>query len=217
MAKLRGPLLSFSARGQIGQSLVTANWRGVPYARSYAIPANPRTTEQTNTRSVFRFLSQLYRAYGSIGTLPWELASEGRPFTARNAQVRSNIPPLRTATDLSDYIASPGARSGPAPQAGNFTTGSSSGQIDVELEEGNLPTGWTVERACFTALKDQDPHSDYEGPHLELEVSAPGPYQATINTGMPATQFIVSGFFVYQRPDGTMAVSPSVSDVVTSA
>jgi len=59
MAKLTGPLLSFGAKGQIGKTLVTADWKGIKYARQYTIPANPQTAEQTLTRGTFAFLQTL--------------------------------------------------------------------------------------------------------------------------------------------------------------
>ena len=50
MAKLQAPLLSFSASGAIAKAIVYFGWKGLNVARSYVIPANPKTTAQTTHR-----------------------------------------------------------------------------------------------------------------------------------------------------------------------
>ena len=51
MAKVNGPLLSFGARGQLGKAVVYFPWKGVDAVRSYAIPANPKSTDQVAQRT----------------------------------------------------------------------------------------------------------------------------------------------------------------------
>lgn len=51
MAKVTTPLLSFSARGKIGDTLVYFPWKGIDAVRSYVIPANPNTAGQQTQRS----------------------------------------------------------------------------------------------------------------------------------------------------------------------
>ena len=46
MSKLRAPLFSFRASGQINKSLVYFGWKGLNLVRSYVVPANPKTTAQ---------------------------------------------------------------------------------------------------------------------------------------------------------------------------
>ncbi|MBA7535642.1 hypothetical protein ES705_27900 [subsurface metagenome] len=50
MAKLKAPLLSFGASGQIAKTLVYLPWKGLNCVRSYVIPANPKTTGQVTQR-----------------------------------------------------------------------------------------------------------------------------------------------------------------------
>jgi len=52
MAKLKGPLLSMDARGQIGKSLVFMGWKGLKTVRSHVVPANPNTGAQSTQRGV---------------------------------------------------------------------------------------------------------------------------------------------------------------------
>lgn len=209
MAKLNGPLLSFKARGQIGKGLVTASWRGVHYARQYVVPANPQTTEQTITRSVFSWLNAMYRAFGPVQIQPWELVSVGRPLTARNALIAANLPLLRDAANINDYLFSPGAKGGPAPAAFTAAAGAAAGELDVELVAGALPTGWTVNSASFAIVLDGDPHDVLQNQPLEASVAAPGPYTNTFASGVPGGNFHCGGWFVYNKPDGSLAVSVS--------
>lgn len=51
MAKLKAPLLSLGASGQIAKSLVYFPWKGLNLVREYVIPSNPQTSGQTTQRS----------------------------------------------------------------------------------------------------------------------------------------------------------------------
>jgi len=50
MAKLKGPLFSLGASGQIGKTLVYMNWKGLDTVREYVVPANPQTSGQVTQR-----------------------------------------------------------------------------------------------------------------------------------------------------------------------
>lgn len=50
MAKLKAPLMSLGASGQLGKALVFFGWKGLDVVREYVIPSNPRTTGQTTQR-----------------------------------------------------------------------------------------------------------------------------------------------------------------------
>ncbi len=50
MAKLKGPLFSLQAAGQIAKTLVYFPWKGLNVAREYVVPANPKTALQTTQR-----------------------------------------------------------------------------------------------------------------------------------------------------------------------
>lgn len=60
MAKLKGPILSLSAGGTIGDSVIFSSWRGRPYAKKLTIPNNPNSAAQIGARSMLRFLSMNY-------------------------------------------------------------------------------------------------------------------------------------------------------------
>lgn len=50
-ATLTAPLFSFGAAGQLAKSLVFFSWKGLKVVRSYVVPANPKTANQTTQRS----------------------------------------------------------------------------------------------------------------------------------------------------------------------
>ena len=50
MAKLKAPLLSMGASGQLGKTLVFFPWKGLNVAREYVTPANPQTALQVTQR-----------------------------------------------------------------------------------------------------------------------------------------------------------------------
>lgn len=50
VAKLKAPLLSMGASGQLGKTLVFFPWKGLNVAREFVVPANPKTSGQTTQR-----------------------------------------------------------------------------------------------------------------------------------------------------------------------
>jgi len=51
MAKLKAPLFSFGASGQLAKSLVYFPWKGINSVREYVVPANPKSTAQLAQRA----------------------------------------------------------------------------------------------------------------------------------------------------------------------
>lgn len=51
MGKVKAPLLSLGASGQIGKTLVYFNWKGINVVREYVVPSNPKTTAQETQRA----------------------------------------------------------------------------------------------------------------------------------------------------------------------
>lgn len=101
MAKLRNGLLGKSS-GKVG-GIVTANWKGVNYAREYVIPANPQSTAQTTRRSVFRNLIFLGRQIKTtfISTY-WDNLFRGKPTTGFAQFTGYNQKQITSTTDMED-------------------------------------------------------------------------------------------------------------------
>ena len=53
MAKVKGPLFSLSASGQLAKTLVYGVWKGIAWARQHVIPANPKTADQQQQRGYY--------------------------------------------------------------------------------------------------------------------------------------------------------------------
>lgn len=217
MAKLHGPLLSFGAQGQIGKTLVTSSWRGIKYARQYVIPANPRTVAQQTNRARFAFLREMYKLAPGPVRDPWLAFSKGRPFTDFNKFVGENNRLLVGQSTLTDALMSPGALGGLPPQAVSADPTASPGELDVEvLAPLQLPDGWTVDHIGAAACTQQDPTTLFATPFV-ADTAVP-PTDTITLTGLPEGVLCVAwGWVVYERPDGRLAYSVSLSDTATPA
>lgn len=162
MARVSGALLSLTASGTIADTLTYATWKGLPYARTRVIPANPRSVSQTSTRDVFAYLQSLYKRMPAIGAEPWIASAIGNPFTPINSIIHQNLSRLIGETDLNNIVLSPGSGGGLPPATAVITPGSGTLTIAVTVPTG--PVGWTVTAAQAVAVIDQDPHEAIEEP-----------------------------------------------------
>lgn len=212
MAKLTGPMLSFGARGSIGKTLVASKWRGVAYARQYVVPANPQTAAQTTVRATFALLREMWKLAPAQLQAAWNAFALGRPFTGMNKEVGENVRVLNGQVDMSNYIASPGAGGGLAPLTFGATTGTVAGTVDVAFTVPATPSGWTLVKAVAIGFKNQAPDGIFEAPIAVAEDLA-APYTFPI-TGLPAgEECVCCGWLVWQKPDGKLAYSVSLTDL----
>lgn len=212
MAKTTAPLLSFGASGAIAKTQVYSSWKGIPYARRYVVPANPNSLAQQDTRSIFKWLSQVYRYMPAAAVAAWQLAANSRQMTDRNLFVKNNLTNLRAGVDLSTFVFAPSANGGLPAAAIALTPGV--GQITVALTAPSLPSGWTITEAIAVAVRSQDPHSGvlytmFSG------VDATSPYSIVL-TGLGAHSYEVGGFFEYADDAGNPAYGVSISNSATS-
>ena len=75
MAKVKGPLFSLSASGQIAKTLVYGDWKGIDVVRKYVIPANPNTSGQQTQRGYFGAAVEDWHTDGftAIDVAAWNL------------------------------------------------------------------------------------------------------------------------------------------------
>lgn len=216
MAKLNGPLLSFGARGKIGDAMVVAQTRGVKYARSYVVPANPRTTAQTNNRASFAFFREMWKLAPTLLRAPWDAFAQGRKFYGFNAYTGENNRLVQGETDLQDTLGSPGAKGGIPPASVSAATGSGTGEVDVTVAgSSQLPTGWSITSYVAAAAHDQDPTGIFDGTLIADSDVGPDP-TITLSGLDAATGCVCWGWIVYEKPDGSAAYSVSVLDTATS-
>lgn len=213
MGKVTAPLLSFGASGSLGKSIVFSRWRGIPYARRHVIPANPDTVDQQETRNTFAWLNNVWRYMPSIVQEGWNAYAQGQPLTGRNGLIKLNLSDLRSETDLTNFIFSPSARSGPVAASMVITPGND--QLAVAGTAGTLPAGWTIDSWIAAAIRQQDPQSGtlYTVTALDDDTD---PYSVTL-TGLADTQeYVVGGWFKYVKPDGAFAYGPALMDTAST-
>jgi len=217
MAKLIAPMLSFGAGGQLAKTAVYSSWKGIPYARRYTIPANPKTTRQQVTRNYFRKLNQMWLLMPGVGKEPWLARAQGRPFTGVNAFIQSNVKGIDTETpptDMADFIGSAGAKGGLPPASLGITPAATT--LTAAVGAPSIPTDWTIAEAQGICFLDGDPQVDFVG-SIQSQVDATSTYSLVFTGLTSANDYIVSVWFKWNRPDGTYAYSTSLTDQATTS
>lgn len=216
MAKVTGGLLSFGARGQIGKTLVMSKWKGIPYARQHVVPANPQTTAQQTNRRIFALLREMFKRSPGAVTDPFNAFAKGKPLTGMNKFVGENTRVLQGETSLANLIISPGAGGGLPPLTFAAVDSVTAHQIDVSMTGPPAPSGWTLTKAVAVAVPNQAPDAIYAGDILTAE-DVTAPYAPNITGAITGQEYLVAGYLVWTKPDGSLAYSASVSDMVTVA
>lgn len=216
MAKVTAPLLSFGAGGQIANSMVYSSWRGQPYSRRYVVPANPRTQAQTTVRDIFRNLNQFWALAPAFVHNAFDLYAQGRAFLGRNRFIGDNSPIMRGNPDqdsMAGLVVSPGARGGYAPVAMDAVA--NAGDIDVTFTLPTAPDGWTLTFAHALAFIDQPGTEAFMAEILSASDDT-GTGIVTLPSA-EAGDYVVAGFLQWEKPDGSIAYSRSLADLVTVA
>lgn len=113
MAKLKAPLMSLGASGQLGKSLVFFPWKGLDVVREYVIPANPNTTLQAAHRAHMTTIVAAIHTAMAMANYPLAsndqiayaaLASaKGKPWTWFNMAAKLGIDALVAGNDYCVY------------------------------------------------------------------------------------------------------------------
>jgi len=209
MAKPRAPLLSFGASGTIADTLTYASWRGINYVRERVIPQNPKTTEQTVTRDIFSWLSQIWKLSPTLGQAPWLAFAGGKKFTGRNALMGQNVTAMRGDVDLANMVGSPGARGGLAPTS--IVAADGVGSSVVTFVQPGVPSGWAIQAAVAIAIMDQDPQTGALFIVIAAE-DAITPFDTVTLPGLAIGTQRVLGWTRWLKPDGAIAYGPSLTD-----
>lgn len=214
MSKTTAPLLSFSAQGQIGKTMVASSWKGVKYMRRYVIPANPNTLAQQSVRKCFALLREMYKLAPQLLTAPWDAFAQGRPLTGMNKFVGENVRVLNGRPDMDNFIGSPGAKGG-LPPTSITPDVSVANEIKVDFVVPAPPPGWTLAAAVAYAFLDQDPAGFFIGPISAGEDTAGPAYSVTLAGLTTGEVYQVGGFLKWTKPDGSFAYSVSLADQAT--
>lgn len=210
MPKLTAPLLSMGAKGQIGKTMVMSTWKGVPYARQYVTPANPRTTKQVANRGIWAFLNAAYLYAPTQVKAAFDAFAVGKPLTGRNKFFQDNQALLAvqpTPTEITNFIFSPG-NGGGLPPVG-LTVTPASGKLTLTTTVPIVPAGWTLDTAIGVAIEQADPSDAFNGKWF-VGTDDSAPYSVEITGLTDATEYVVGLFLKWIKPDGKVAYSVSL-------
>lgn len=91
MVKVLGPAMSLDASGKLAGALVFSHWKGRNYIRQLVTPANPRSGNQVGMRSMFKFLTQIWKAGLTAGEkASWEDRANAKVISPFNAFISAN-------------------------------------------------------------------------------------------------------------------------------
>lgn len=217
MPKVTAPLLSFGASGQIAKSQVYSSWKGVPYVRRYAIPANPRTTKQVSNRDIWQFNNQAWLYAPASVKAAFNGFAVGKPLTGRNKFFQDNQKLLATdpaPADVQGYIMSPGSGGGLPASALIVTPGADKLTLTATIPD--VPDGWAIASVQGAAIENVDPTDPFPGKWFTGQ-DAVAPYSVEITGLETGTEYAVGLWIVWTRPDGKTAYSVSLSGLGTAA
>lgn len=104
MAKVKGPLFSIDARGQIAKAMVFGGWKGIPWVREWFIPQNPNTQAQIDLRLIFSQGVQGWQGISGSDQTDWQTAVEatGKTWSGFNFYMSEYIQSMRDGETPSD-------------------------------------------------------------------------------------------------------------------
>jgi hypothetical protein len=215
MPKVTAPLLSFGASGQIAKSQVYSTWKGVPYVRRYAIPANPRTTKQVNNRSIWAMINGAWLYAPAAIRNAFNGFAVGKPLTGRNKFFQDNQKLLATdppPADITGFVMSPGSGGGLPPS--NLIVAHTANTLTLSATIPAAPDGWSITKVWGGAILNQDPTDDFSG-KWTVASDDTAPYSVALTGLTNAVEYAVGLWIEWVRPDGKTAYSISISDVGT--
>jgi len=212
MAKITGALLSLGGSGTIAKTVTFSKWKGRAYARQRVVPANPNSVSQQLTRNTFSDASNIWKNMGALAIAPWNSFASGQVLTGRNAFMSSYVSFLRSELDRALMIFSPGSKGGVAPVSVSAASGV--GEATVTIVPPTPPTGWTVTSVTAIAIPNVAPDAGTDFQTVAVS-DASDPYTPVLTGLTAAVEYVVGGFVVWAKPDGSVAYGPSLNDTVT--
>ncbi|PKL16225.1 MAG: hypothetical protein CVV49_17340 [Spirochaetae bacterium HGW-Spirochaetae-5] len=100
MAKVKPASFINSIHGRIG-NIIFYNVNGSQYARSYTIPANPRTEEQQNNRMRFADAVKLWQQLSDEEKSVFNTRAEGTPLSGYNLFISVTLKGITQETETS--------------------------------------------------------------------------------------------------------------------
>jgi len=88
MAKVKTPLLSFSASGSVADSITFSSWKGINVVKKWFKPANPRTVLQVNVRTALSLSIAKYQELTAPQKTAYDVGAEGTGKSGANLAVQ---------------------------------------------------------------------------------------------------------------------------------
>lgn len=216
MPKVKAPMLSFGASGQIANSMVYSTWKGIPYTRQYAIPANPRTVKQTRNRGVFQMINAAWLFAPAAVQNAFNAFAVGKPLTGRNKFFSENQSLLATdpaPADIEGFIMSPG--NGGALPATVLVVTPGDDQLTLSATIPDVPSGWEITKVHGAAIKMQAASDPFSGEWF-YAFDDTAPYSVVITGLDSAVEYAVGLWIEWLKPDGKTAYSRSIAGAGTT-
>ncbi len=192
MAKLKAPLLSLGASGQIGKSIVYFPWKGIDCAREYVVPANPKTAGQLTQRGYLGSAVDAWHA--ALYTAP-DVTAWNR-FAGVAAKVMSGF--NRMVKEFLDEIISGNAWEEIKEVVASAITATTFTVTVSKVSAGNAPHLWLGTSKTF--FTDQGVLTDLTGDSWDIDLTALNAstlYYYYIDVGATATDYGRTG--IYQQ------------------
>lgn len=216
MAQTTAPLMSFRARGQVGKTLVFAKWKGIPYARQYVVPSNPKTAQQTQQRGLFSWVHDCYKWLPAEATAAWAAYAKGTNMTPANAWQQKNIgalvasrKPLVLKPNNDTLIFAPAVLGGPSLGAANVVAGAT--KLTVSVTAPVLPTGWVQTGFLAICTPQITTFVETEPVKIFSQSAAPPAVTADITGLATGTVYVASAIMWWTRADGKIAYNAATS------
>lgn len=142
MAVVKGPLFSIGASGTVAGAVVYSTWKGRPYVRQHAIPANPRSAGQLSVRAMMQFLSQIWDGLTDADKADWDTRAAATNISPFNAFIAYNL--TRWGLGDSPSKLDPATETGGAGSLTNHAATAQSRAINVETECDTVADMWAI-------------------------------------------------------------------------
>jgi len=189
-------------KGKVG-GVVGANWKGINYLRSYAIPANPNTASQQASRSKLKFVGETAKLILATIIQPY-----WNPFYSNmsgfNGFSKVNIPLISAADDYANLMITQGSLEGDII-GGTHTYNATSGLVTVSFEASTMGNGLGTDPA-FLLVIDAANNAAFLSDGSDTRVGG----EINISIGGGRTASDLHAFLFFARGSGdTLEVSPS--------
>ena len=141
MVKVKAPFGGISASGTLGGAFVFASTKGVQYARSHAVPSNPRSPLQVATRAMMAFLGARWAGMTATQQDSWDAATAGAGSSDFNAFIKQN---MKSFTQFEFPKIQVDQAAGSAPVMGTLTATAEVGQISISQAVTTANDIWGV-------------------------------------------------------------------------